>query len=136
MPDVFSKEKRSEVMSHIKNRGNKETELVMINILRKYHITGWRRNQILFGKPDFVFYKRKIVIFVDGCFWHCCPIHSKEPKNNKEFWKRKLKNNKKRDELVTHVLKGKGWQVLRIWEHELINPTNVVKKVLLAFEFR
>jgi DNA mismatch endonuclease Vsr len=57
-------------MSRIKGKGNKDTELAMIQILRKNHISGWRRNQAVLGKPDFVFPKRKIALFVDGCFWH------------------------------------------------------------------
>lgn len=61
----------------------------------------------------------KLAVFVDGCFWHGCPQHSKIPKANRPFWKRKLDNNRKRDRLITRTLKAKGWSVLRIWEHEL-----------------
>lgn len=68
MTDVFTKQKRSEVMSRIKGKGNKDTELVMIQILRKYHISGWRRNQVVLGKFDFVFPKQKVALFVDGYF--------------------------------------------------------------------
>jgi DNA mismatch endonuclease (patch repair protein) len=76
MPDVFTKRKRSEVMSRIRGRGNKETELALAKLLRKHRITGWRRNQAVFGKPDFVFRRQRLAVFVDGCFWHGCPIHS------------------------------------------------------------
>jgi DNA mismatch endonuclease (patch repair protein) len=93
MPDVFSTQKRSEVMSKIRGKGNKETELEMISILKEFHMIGWRRNQPIFGKPDFIFRKYRLAIFVDGCFWHQCPLHSNLPKNNEEFWKKKLQSN-------------------------------------------
>ena len=133
MSDVFTKEKRSEVMSHIRSRGNKDTELLMIQILRKNHLTGWRRNLPVLGKPDFVFPKRKLALFVDGCFWHCCPEHSTKPKNNSEFWEKKLQGNKKRDEYVSEELTKTGWNVVRIWEHELKNPEQVVAKLSAYF---
>lgn len=129
MTDVFSKEKRSEVMSHIRAKENKDTELAMIQILRKYKLTGWRRNQSLFGKPDFVFPKQKVALFIDGCFWHVCPDHCVFPKNNEEFWRKKLLSNKTRDSLVNHKLNGKGWIVIRIWEHELKNTNEVVNRI-------
>ena len=119
MPDVFTKTKRSEVMSRIRGRGNKDTEQALAKLFRRHRITGWRRNQKLFGKPDFVFPKFNIAVFVDGCFWHGCPKHSNMPANNREFWRRKLSANKTRDALVTRMLRRAGWRVLRVWEHEL-----------------
>lgn len=130
MPDVFTKEKRSDVMSRIRGKGNKDTELLMIHILRTNHITGWRRNQPLLGKPDFVFRKQKLALFVDGCFWHCCPDHSKIPENNRAFWEKKLQKNKDRDQFVSEQLSKKGWKVERIWEHELKKPSLIVEKLL------
>ena len=130
MTDVFTKEKRSEVMSRIKGKGNKDTELAMIQILRSNNISGWRRNQTVFGKPDFIFPKNKVALFVDGCFWHSCPKHSNMPKNNQEFWREKLRKNKERDKFVTRELKKSGWKVIRVWEHELAKPENVAKRIL------
>lgn len=132
MPDVFTKEKRSEVMSRIKGRGNKDTELTIIHIMRKHHISGWRRNYDLFGKPDFVFPKQKIALFVDGCFWHLCPKHFNMPQHNKAFWEKKLAGNKERDRIVTRTLRQEHWKVVRIWEHELSSPKHVVKKLVKA----
>jgi len=134
MTDVFSKEKRSEVMSKIRGKGNKDTELAMIRVFREYHITGWRRNQRLVGKPDFTFWKQRVVVFVDGCFWHGCPIHATMPKNNKEFWEKKLGANKVRDEFVTQELKSKGWTVIRIWEHEIKKPDLVAEHIAKAID--
>jgi DNA mismatch endonuclease, patch repair protein len=129
MSDVFTKEKRSEVMSRIKGKANKDTELAMILLLRKFHISGWRRNQIMLGKPDFVFPKQKIALFVDGCFWHSCPKHSNMPVNNREFWEKKLNGNKKRDKYVTKELKKAGWSVIRIWEHDFRNPELILRRL-------
>src|SRR5688572_24698486 len=109
--DVFTPAKRSAVMSRIRGKGNKATELKLIEIFRECGITGWRRCSKIFGKPDFVFLKQKVAVFVDGCFWHCCPEagHSSLPKNNAEFWAAKLMRNVERDKLVNHILGDLGW---------------------------
>jgi DNA mismatch endonuclease (patch repair protein) len=73
----------------------------------------------MFGNPDFAFQKLKLVVFVDGCFWHGCPSHGTKPENNAVFWHEKLASNKKRDRFVTRKLRREGWRVLRIWEHDL-----------------
>jgi DNA mismatch endonuclease, patch repair protein len=70
MGDVFTKQKRSAVMSRIRGAGNRDTELRLITLFRANGITGWRRRHLLVGKPDFVFRREKMVVFVDGCFWH------------------------------------------------------------------
>jgi DNA mismatch endonuclease (patch repair protein) len=129
MSDVFTKSKRSEVMSRIRSRGNKATELALAGFFRRHKITGWRRQRELRMKnaecrifkvrPDFVFPGRKLAIFVDGCFWHGCPRHGTRPKGNAVFWRKKITGNRFRDRLVVRTLRKSGWRVLRIWEHEL-----------------
>jgi DNA mismatch endonuclease (patch repair protein) len=119
MADVFSKSKRSDVMSHIRGGGNRDTELALKEVFHELGINGWRRNQSLLGHPDFVFRRQRIAVFVDGCFWHCCPRHHAWPKNNALFWRKKLESNRVRDRDVNRGLREKGWRVLRIWEHEL-----------------
>jgi DNA mismatch endonuclease, patch repair protein len=119
MPDIFTKAKRSEVMSRIRSRGNKGTELRLIALMRAYGITGWRRNQRVFGKPDFVFRRVRLALFVDGCFWHGCPVHGTKPRTNAAFWRKKIARNRERDGEVTRTLRKAGWRVLRVWEHEL-----------------
>jgi DNA mismatch endonuclease (patch repair protein) len=106
-------------MSCIRSRDNKDTELVLAKLFRSHGITGWRRNQRVFGKPDFVFKEFKLAVFVDGCFWHRCPIHGTQPKGNHSFWNEKFTRNQARARLVNRTLRRKGWRVLRIWEHEL-----------------
>ncbi len=137
MSDVFSKSKRSFVMSRIRSRGNKDTEVALAKLFRRNKITGWRRQvQISTSprpsphssdergegvkvRPDFIFPKLKLAVFVDGCFWHGCPKHETKPKNNRTFWKNKFARNKARDVLVTRALRRANWRVLRILEHEL-----------------
>ena len=125
-------------MSRIRGRGNKDTELALAKLLRRNRITGWRRNQPGFGKPDFIFPKLRVAIFVDGCFWHGCPKHATQPKGNRTFWKTKFTRNKTRDRLVTRTLRAQGWRVLRIWEHELArkNEMRLVGRIHLALGLR
>jgi len=119
MADVFTKTKRSEVMSRVRGRGNKATELALAKLLRRHGIFGWRRNQKVFGRPDFIFKRLRVAVFVDGCFWHGCPKHATRPATNRLFWQEKLARNKDRDRLVSRTLLQNNWIVLRIWQHEL-----------------
>ena len=133
MPDIFTKRKRSDVMSRIRSTGNKGTELRLIQIFRANGIPGWRRGRVIRGqksegrdrgkafsvRPDFVFPKLKTALFVDGCFWHGCPRHATWPKTRAAFWKNKIEGNQARDRRVNSALRRLGWHVLRIWEHEL-----------------
>jgi DNA mismatch endonuclease (patch repair protein) len=132
MTDVFTKAKRSHVMSRIRGRGNKETEVVLAKLLRAHGIHGWRRHTMLVGKPDFTFRELRVVVFVDGCFWHGCPKHANMPANNRAFWLKKLTGNASRDRLVTRTLRAKGWQVVRVWEHELRKPDRVLARIRTA----
>lgn len=173
MPDVFTKQKRSEVMALIRSRGNKDTEIAAMRFFRRNGIAGWRRHRLIkFGvgnaecgvkttpssrpsppmgakgregaslasrssrdnltvsasrrlrggkgvRPDFVFPKLRVAVFIDGCFWHGCPLHGTKPANNRAFWRRKLARNRARDRLVDRLLRAQGWRVVRVWEHEL-----------------
>lgn len=136
MADVFTKAKRSEVMSRIRSSGNKETELAMIKLFRKHKITGWRRHYPLFGKPDFVFPNQRLAVFVDGCFWHGCPKHSNMPRNNHAFWKRKLNSNKARDRRVNRMLRQKGWRIIRIWEHDLVKHPQRSLQMIINYDIK
>jgi DNA mismatch endonuclease (patch repair protein) len=132
MGDIYSKAKRSEVMSRIRGRENKDTELALAKLLRRQGIKGWRRHQPVFGKPDFIFPKFRFALFVDGCFWHGCPKHATKPKNNRVFWRRKLSANKKRDQVVNRTLRRAGWRVVRIWECDLTrkNEARLERRIL------
>ena len=132
MADVFSKTKRSQVMAAIRGKGNKDTELKLVGILRTHDITGWRRHQQLPGCPDFIFRRERIALFVDGCFWHNCPKHGRKPGTNRAYWIPKLRRNQKRDAAVKRSLTKSGWVVIRLWEHELAAPNQVAKKLIRA----
>jgi DNA mismatch endonuclease (patch repair protein) len=117
--DIFDKEKRSDVMSKVRSKKNKSTELRLIEIFGTLGIKGWRRNYPVKGHPDFVFLDAKIAIFVDGCFWHGHDCRNVTPADNEEFWSKKLAANKGRDQAATERLQARGWNVVRIWECEL-----------------
>ena len=119
MTDVFSKAKRSEVMARIRGRGNKATEMALVAMFRKSGIRGWRRHTSLVGRPDFTFSAARLVVFVDGCFWHGCRRHWRLPSGNREFWRAKLDANRARDRKVGRTLRQLGWRVVRIWEHDV-----------------
>ncbi len=129
--DTLSKKERSDRMSLIKSKGNKSTELQLIQQFKVRKIKGWRRNYYLFGKPDFVFPKNKVAIFVDGCFWHGCSKHRRLPKTNIEYWSNKISRNIERDKLVTEFLQAKNWIVIRVWEHE-IKDYSAIDKISTA----
>lgn len=146
MADVFTPAKRSEVMSRIRSRGNERTEMRMVAVFREQGITGWRRHlRLKVGNksapsttkrrvsphppllihPDFVFPKRKVVVFVDGCFWHGCPRCYVRPKQNRKFWDAKREGNQARDKKQSRALRAAGWAVVRLWEHELAKKREV-----------
>jgi DNA mismatch endonuclease (patch repair protein) len=127
MADTFSKPKRSEIMRKVKSNRNKSTELKLIQIFKEHKITGWRRTLKLFGKPDFVFPLQRVVIFVDGCFWHGHDCRNTRPKDNRDYWQHKIERNQKRDKEVSKILKAKKWNVVRFWECELRNEPFIIK---------
>ena len=135
MADIWTKKKRSEVMSLIRGKGNKETEHALLVLLRQNKISGWRRHLPLLGKPDFAFPKQKVAVFVDGCFWHGCPKCYTRPKTNRAFWDRKRETNMARDRHVTRQLRGRGWKVIRIWQHSLKkSPATCLNRILRVIE--
>jgi DNA mismatch endonuclease, patch repair protein len=85
-----------------------------------------------FGRPDIVFPRWKLAIFVDGCFWHGCPNHYVRPRSREEFWIRKLRQNIERDQRQTSALESAGWRVLRVWEHEVVHDAASVIPVVKA----
>lgn len=120
MADIFSKEKRHEIMSHIKSDDTKPELKV-----RKYLFAQgfrYRKNDRRYpGRPDIVLPKYRTVVFVNGCFWHGhegCKLYS-TPKSNSEFWKAKIERNQTRDIGNRAELEKLGWRVLTVWECEV-----------------
>lgn len=121
-------------MRRVKSKENKTTELRLIKLFKENTITGWRRNYEVIGHPDFVFLEKKIAIFVDGCFWHGHDCRNTHPKDNEDYWQKKIKRNMQHDEEVNKYFERRGWIVLRIWECELKNKNiEMVLKVLLDY---
>jgi DNA mismatch endonuclease (patch repair protein) len=116
-------------MARVRGRGNKSTEEKLARLFRQAGIKGWRRHLRLPGTPDFVFPKERLIIFVDGCFWHGCPRHATFPATRRAFWLKKFDDNKARDRRVNRELHRLGWRVLRLWEHELKNPNRCLTRL-------
>ena len=133
----FGNLSRSQLMSRVRSSGNQTTELLLAKLLRKSKLIGWRRHWPLIGKPDFVWPKSKLVVFVDGCFWHghTCGKNI-NPKTNAKLWQEKIKRNRERDRRITRELRLLGWHVIRCWECHLSKKPNYcltrIKKVILS----
>ena len=119
MADVFDQYKRSDIMKRVRPKGNKSTELKLIEIFESLGVVGWRRNYQVIGHPDFVFLDRKVAVFVDGCFWHGHDCRNTRPANNAEYWAKKRARNIEHDKAITERFERRGWAVIRIWECEL-----------------
>lgn len=120
MADLFSPEKRSMIMSRIRSTGSKPEER-LYEAIRSVLGHRWRidRNvQTLPGRPDFVIPTLRMIIFLDGCFYHSCPIHGHQPKTNTEYWGPKLARNVRRDRKNRRALRKMGYSVWRFWEHD------------------
>lgn len=120
-------------------QGNRKTDSrPEADLRRELHARGLRyrknpslRTSIGLVKPDLVFAGPKVVVFVDGCFWHSCPLHGNTPRCNCDYWEPKLLRNRERDRLVTEALTLEGWTVVRIWEHEpLANAASAVEEAV------
>jgi DNA mismatch endonuclease (patch repair protein) len=119
-------------MEKVRGKGNKSTEGRLRFALVGAGIHGWKlRPKDITGCPDFYFKKERLVVFVDGCFWHGCSKCGHVPKTNSTFWKTKLERNRMRDRRHTRLLKEQGIVVIRFWEHELRESSmNCVKKLI------
>lgn len=129
MADWLSREQRSRNMASIRSKGNATTEGAFLRLLRMAGISGWRRHAGLPGRPDFVFRARRVVVFVDGCFWHGCPRCYRLPEENRLYWKAKVLANRARDRRTARKLRSLGWRVTRIWEHSLKSPRGRARAV-------
>lgn len=126
---------RSKIMAAVRSKGNISTEIAMVSVLRKEQLTGWRRHLALIGKPDFSWKGIKVVLFVDGCFWHGCKKCSRMPKSNIEYWNKKIADNISRDRKINRKLRSLGWSVIRVWECK-INLKITSKRIRKTLENR
>lgn len=133
MADTITSKRRSEIMSHIKNR---DTSIELM-VRKRLFSMGYRYRvnyKALPGKPDIVFTKKKIAIFIHGCYWHghgCSSRYAHVSKSNKNYWGPKIQGNKERDQRRIKELENAGWNVITIWECEIKNDLeDIMRKVL------
>ena len=110
MADMVNRAERSRIMAAVRSRGNKGTEMVLVGLLRAAGVTGWRRHGRILGRPDFVFGRERVAVFVDGCFWHGCKAHCRMPASNRKYWDAKIARNIKRDLATRRELRARGWK--------------------------
>jgi len=121
---------RSKIMGSIRSEHNKSTEAKLRMALIKAGLKGWVLHPSgIFGKPDVFFPKKKLAIFVDGCFWHCCSECGHVPKTRSAFWRTKFQRNQTRSNLVTSRLRKESIKVVRFWEHAFKGPSQT-KRVI------
>ena len=114
-------------MSRIRGT-NTKLELILKDSLEKKQFIYQPKE---YGKPDFINYKKMIVVFIDGCFWHKCPKCYAPPKSNKRYWLPKIEKNAERDKKNARKLRRNGFKVIRIWEHEALrNPERPIRKII------
>jgi DNA mismatch endonuclease (patch repair protein) len=122
-------------MAKVRSKGNASTEVAVITLFREASITGWRRHpKGMLGNPDFYFPRAKLIVFVDGCFWHACPAcRRNSPQTRAHFWQQKIDGNRRRDNRTRRKLRGQGYRVFRIWEHDLrADPVKCIRKITAA----
>ncbi len=129
MTDRISKEQRSRLMGRVRQSGT-DLELTLRNALWQAGYKYRLKTKIkLPGTPDIIFPGAKLAIFVDGCFWHGCPIHGTMSKTNTGFWRAKIARNQERDIETDNKLSELGWHSIRIWEHDI--KENLIASVKL-----
>ena len=131
MADRFSKETRSRIMSRIRGKDT-GPELAVRRILWRSGLRYRIHDRTVLGTPDISNKRRRLAVFVDGCFWHGCPVCYREPKTNKDFWRCKISRNRERREVVRVALEGQGFRVVEIWEHEADDADIVIRSVRAA----
>lgn len=129
MADTLTPEQRKWCMSRVKGRDTSPEVKLRKALWRKG--LRYRLGYKLPGKPDLVFVSAHVVVFVDGCFWHGCPIHGTTPESNRAFWENKIKRNVERDQEVTKKLQESDWSVLRVWTHELKEDFDYVVDIIV-----
>lgn len=116
--DIFTKKKRSEIMSKIRGK-NTKIELLIFRELRRKKIYFQKHYKKIPGSPDVAIPSKKIAVFIDGDFWHGYGFKKRRKLLPKVYWRAKIEQNIRRDERNRRVLRKRGWRVLRIWEHQV-----------------
>jgi len=132
--DNLTKEQRKKNMQAIRSKETK-IETFVSKALWNAGIRFRKNVKDLPGKPDIALKKYKTAVFIDSCFWHKCPEHFKRPKSNNSYWDKKIERNVARDLEVNEYYKTKGWNILRVWEHQLKTKDEREKTMTEIIEF-
>lgn len=135
MADVFSKEKRSQVMSLIRAKNTKPELALRKLISTAFYPLGFRYRihyKKLPGKPDLVFVSQKIAVFVDGAFWHGYTFRKIKNRLPKKYWRDKIMSNIRRDKQTNRALRKLGWRVIRVWDHDISRHSDRVLNKISA----
>jgi len=132
--DNLTKEQRHKNMQNIRSAGTKPERIVMRALRRSGKYFAFHVDSLA-GKPDIVFRRKKIAIFIDSDFWHGHPKRFIMPSTNRKYWHAKIERNKARDKSVKRELKSNGWKVLRFWEYDIAhNLDNVIRRIILSLQ--
>ena len=127
MTDRFPPKVRSRIMASIRGKDT-GPEIAVRRILWRHGLRYRTHDRTVLGRPDISNKRKQLAVFVDGCFWHGCPMCYREPETNRDFWRNKIEGNRKRREVVRDGLERQGFRVVEIWEHETGSPDTVMKK--------
>lgn len=116
----------SQTMRRVRQKGTKPEKVLSSELFRRGMRFRVNYKQVP-GSPDIAFTKAKVAVFVDGCFWHACPVHGTVPKNNREWWEAKFERNAVRDRKTDQELEAMGWVPLRYWEHD--DPEEIADEI-------
>lgn len=124
--------KRTKHMRSIRSKGNRSTERRLRAYLIQSKVRGWTVHpKDIPGTPEFVFHSEKVAIFTDGCFWHGCQRCGKVPRTRASYWTKKIQLNIERDRKDESSLLALGFQVIRLWEHELRDdPSGCIERIV------
>jgi len=132
MADCFTKKKRSEIMSKIRSK-NTKAEIIVFRELRRRGIYFQKHYNKALGKPDIALPRKKKAVFIDGDFWHGYNFNKQKDRLPKKYWRAKIESNIKRDRKNRAKLRKEEWQVLRVWEHEILNKFNLTMDKIINF---
>jgi DNA mismatch endonuclease (patch repair protein) len=135
MADTVSSEKRSETMRAIRS-ANTGFEMSFRMLLRKAGLAFSTQNNLP-GKPDLIFRRAKVAVFLDSCFWHGCRWHCRMPKSNSAYWNEKIDKNRRRDRAIRDGYRKTEWAIARIWEHSIrTNPQQCIDRLRVLVQNR
>ena len=132
MTDVFTPKKRSKIMSKIRSQ-NTKAEILVFKELQRRKIYFQKHYKRAVGSPDIALPRKKKAVFIDGDFWHGYQFSKQKKRLPKKYWQGKIENNIKRDRRIKAKLKRDGWQVLRVWEHDVLKNFDKTIDKIVAF---